>query len=221
MLGASLRNNEQHQRTVFFDLDGTLHQQDLFGGFLRYLGKSLPLNLLLVIPLLPLICLGLLIGGRSCRWPVSLLLWAITAGQSETRLKSLEAKFVEGFKRRVVAFPVVQQRLAEYINDKNTSVWLLTGSPQQLVEQVYADSFFINKVNLIGSQVTRAYGGWIITMRCLNKEKVNQLEIRLGKPLNLYSGYSDSPQDDPVLSLCEFAWRVDGQGNLSQITFPR
>lgn len=213
--------NKQHQRTVFFDLDGTLHQQDLFGSFLRYLIKSLPLNLLLVIPLLPFIGLGLLIGGRSCRWPVSLLLWAMTVGQNEARLKWLEARFVEDFKQRVVPFPVVQGRLAEYINDENTSVWLLTGSPQQLVEQVYADSFFINKVNLIGSQVTRAYGGWIITMRCLNKEKVNQLELRLGKPLNLYSGYSDSIQDDPVLSLCEFAWRVDGEGNLSQLKFPQ
>ncbi len=211
--------NKQHQRTVFFDLDGTLHQQDLFGRFLRHLVKSLPLNLLLVIPLLPLIGIGLLVGGRSCRWPVSLLLWAMTAGQNEARLKWLEAQFVEDFKQQVVPFPQVQQRLAEYIDDENTQVWLLTGSPQRLVEQVYADSFFLNKVNLIGSQVTRAYGGWIITMRCLSKEKVNQLELRLGKPLVLYSGYSDSIQDDPVLSRCQYAWRVDADGNLSPLTF--
>ncbi|WP_159566879.1 phosphatidylglycerophosphatase C [Budvicia diplopodorum] len=211
--------NQPHRRTVFFDLDGTLHQQDLFGSFLRYLVKRLPINLILVIPLLPLIALGLLIGGRSCRWPVSLFLWAMTVGQGEARLKRLEARFVENFKRQVVAFPAVQGRLAEYINDENTDVWLLTGSPQRLVEQVYADSFFIKKVNLIGSQVVRAYGGWVITMRCLNKEKVNQLELRLGKPLTLYSGYSDSIQDDPVLSLCEFAWRVDAEGNLSPLKF--
>ncbi|MFO5602410.1 hypothetical protein ACLBPT_26550, partial [Klebsiella pneumoniae] len=33
---------------MFFDLDGTLHQQDMFGSFLRYLLRHLPLNLLLV-----------------------------------------------------------------------------------------------------------------------------------------------------------------------------
>ncbi|MFO5535328.1 hypothetical protein ACLBO4_29840, partial [Klebsiella pneumoniae] len=32
---------------MFFDLDGTLHQQDMFGSFLRYLLRHLPLNLLL------------------------------------------------------------------------------------------------------------------------------------------------------------------------------
>ena len=36
------------RRVVFFDLDGTLHQQDMFGSFLRYLLRHLPLNLLLV-----------------------------------------------------------------------------------------------------------------------------------------------------------------------------
>ncbi len=51
------------KRIVFFDLDGTLHQQDMFGSFLRFLLCHLPLNLLLVIPLLPLIGVGLLVGG--------------------------------------------------------------------------------------------------------------------------------------------------------------
>ncbi|STL19639.1 HAD hydrolase YfhB [Escherichia coli] len=32
----------------FFDLDGTLHQQDMFGSFLRYLLRRQPLNALLV-----------------------------------------------------------------------------------------------------------------------------------------------------------------------------
>ncbi|MFO5458131.1 hypothetical protein ACLBPO_26535, partial [Klebsiella pneumoniae] len=27
---------------MFFDLDGTLHQQDMFGSFLRYLLRHLP-----------------------------------------------------------------------------------------------------------------------------------------------------------------------------------
>lgn len=50
------------RRVVFFDLDGTLHQEDMFGSFLRYLLRRQPLNALLVLPLLPVIALGLLIG---------------------------------------------------------------------------------------------------------------------------------------------------------------
>ncbi len=44
-----------------FDLDGTLHQQDMFGSFLRYLLRRQPLNALLVLPLLPIIAIALLI----------------------------------------------------------------------------------------------------------------------------------------------------------------
>ena len=46
------------QRVVFFDLDGTLHQQDMFGSFLRFMLWHMPQNLLLVIPLLPVIAFG-------------------------------------------------------------------------------------------------------------------------------------------------------------------
>lgn len=46
-----------------FDLDGTLHQQDMFGSFLRYLLRRQPLNALLVLPLLPIIGIGLLVKG--------------------------------------------------------------------------------------------------------------------------------------------------------------
>ena len=49
------------RRVVFFDLDGTLHQEDMFGSFLRFLLRRLPLNLLLVIPVLPPIGLALLL----------------------------------------------------------------------------------------------------------------------------------------------------------------
>ncbi|STE91067.1 HAD hydrolase YfhB [Escherichia coli] len=45
------------RRVVFFDLDGTLHQQDMFGSFLRYLLRRQPLNALLVLPLLPIIAI--------------------------------------------------------------------------------------------------------------------------------------------------------------------
>ena len=61
------------RRVVFFDLDGTLHQQDMFGSFLRYLLRRQPLNALLVLPLLPIIAIALLIKGRAARWPMSLI----------------------------------------------------------------------------------------------------------------------------------------------------
>jgi phosphatidylglycerophosphatase C len=210
-----LANSER--RVVFFDLDGTLHQQDMFGTFLRYLLRRQPLNALLVLPLLPIIGGALLIKGRAARWPMSLLLWGCTWGHSEARLKQLEKDFVAWFRTKVTAFPVVQDRLTNYLAASDADIWLITGSPQPLVEQVYFDTPWLPRVNLIASQVHRRYGGWVLTMRCLGHEKVVQLERKIGTPLRLYSGYSDSKQDNPLLYFCQHRWRVTPRGELQQL----
>ena len=198
-----------HERVVFFDLDGTLHQQDMFGSFLRYLLRRQPLNALLVLPLLPIIAIALLIKGRAARWPMSLLLWGCTFGHSEARLQTLQAN--------VTAFPLVQERLTTYLLSSDADIWLITGSPQPLVEAVYFDTPWLPRVNLIASQIQRGYGGWVLTMRCLGHEKVAQLERKIGTPLRLYSGYSDSNQDNPLLYFCQHRWRVTPRGELQQL----
>ncbi|WP_409306511.1 phosphatidylglycerophosphatase C [Pectobacterium sp. B1J-3] len=210
-------SDKQRSRVVFFDLDGTLHQEDLFGSFLRFLIRRLPLNLVLVSPLLPVIAIGLLLQGRAARWPVSWLLWAMTFGRCESKLIRLEKQFVRDFRRRVTPFPQVQERLKTYLHDEQAQVWLVTGSPQRLVEQVYHDSPFLPAVRLVGSQMSRRYGGWVLTLRCLGREKVIQMEQKLGVPLKLYSGYSDSKQDNPLLYFCEHRWRVTSDGGLQQL----
>ena len=205
------------RRVVFFDLDGTLHQQDMFGSFLRYLLRHLPLNLLLVVPMGPVILAGLAVSGRAARWPMSLLLWATTFGRREAVLKRLEAEFVGWFRHHVTAFPVVHARLTAYLTSTDADVWLITGSPQSLVEQVYFDTPWLPRVNLIATQISRGYGGWVLSMRCLGHEKVAQLEMRIGTPLRLYSGYSDSKQDNPLLYFCQHRWRVTPAGELQQL----
>lgn len=210
-----MANSER--RVVFFDLDGTLHQQDMFGTFLRYVLRHQPLNALLVLPLLPVIIGGLLIKGRAARWPMSLLLWGCTFGHSERHLNALQQKFVTWFRGHVTAFPVVQTRLTNYLAASDADIWLITGSPQPLVEQVYFDTPWLPRVNLIASQITRRYGGWVLTMRCLGHEKVAQLERKIGTPLRLYSGYSDSKQDNPLLYFCQHRWRVTPRGDLQQL----
>ncbi|MFG1174434.1 phosphatidylglycerophosphatase C [Erwiniaceae bacterium CAU 1747] len=207
----------QERRVIFFDLDGTLHQQDMFGSYMRWMLWRQPLNLLLVLPLLPVVAGGLLLRGRAARWPMSLLLWSITFGHSEQRLMQRENEFARWFRQRVKAFPVVQQRLTDYLNSDDADVWLITGSPQPLVEQVYFDSAFLPKVKLIASQMSRARGGRVLALRCLGHEKVAQLEEQLGTPLQLYSGYSDSNQDNPLLFFCQHRFRVTPVGELQQL----
>ena len=203
------------RRVVFFDLDGTLHQQDMFGTFMRYLLRRQPLNALLVLPLLPVIGIALLVKGRAARWPMSLLLWGCTFGHSEARLKQLEKDFAQWFLVHVAAFPVVKSRLTSYLDENDADIWLITGSPQTLVEQVYFDTPWLPRVNLIATQISRGYGGWVLTLRCLGHEKVVQLEKRIGTPLRLYSGYSDSKQDNPLLYFASTAGASRHQANFS------
>lgn len=205
------------RRVVFFDLDGTLHQQDMFGTFMRFLLWRMPQNLLLVVPLLPVVAIGMLVQGRATRWPMSLLLWSITFGHSEAKLKDLELRFVNWFRQKVVAFPVVQMRLRDYLENHDAEVWLITGSPESLVQQVYNASPFLPRVRLIGSRMARRNGGWVLPLRCLGEEKVVQLQQRIGSPLKLYSGYSDSKQDNPLLFFCEHRFRVSKHGELQQL----
>ncbi|MEN0616297.1 phosphatidylglycerophosphatase C [Klebsiella indica] len=209
--------NSSIRRVVFFDLDGTLHQQDMFGSFLRYVLRHQPLNALLVVPALPVIVAGLLLNGRAARWPMSLLLWAATFGRREIHLKRLEVNFAHWFRQRVTAFPVVQARLNNYLTSTDADVWLITGSPQSLVEQVYVDAVWLPRVNVLASRMARRYGGWVLTVRCLGNEKVRQLEHKIGAPLRLYSGYSDSEQDNPLLYFCQHRWRVTPKGDLQQL----
>ncbi len=206
-----------NRRIVFFDLDGTLHQQDMFGCFMRYMLRHLPLNAILVLPVLPVVVVGLLVKGRSARWPMSLLLWAITFGHGERRLAALQDRFTSWFRQRVTGYPIVLDRLNEYLAGDDTQVWLITGSPEPLVRGVYADAPFLPRVNVIGSRIDRRYGGWVLTLRCLGHEKVAQLERELGTPLKLFSGYSDSIHDSPLLYFCEHRWRVTPRGELKQL----
>ena len=205
------------RRVVFFDLDGTLHRQDMFVSFLCYLLRRQPLNALLVLPLLPVIAIALLIKGRAARWPISLLLWGCTFGHSEARLQALQADFVRWFRSNVTAFPLVQERLTTYLLSSGADIWLITGSPQLLVEAVYFDTTWLPQVNIIASQIERGYGGWVLTIRCVGYEKVAQLERKIGTPLRLYSGYSDSNQDNPLLYFCQHRWRVTSRGELQQL----
>ena len=122
-----------------FDLDGTLHQQDMFGTFMRYLLRRQPLTRCWYYPVTRYWhrAAG---EGRAARWPMSLLLWGCTFGHSEARLKQLEQDFAHWFRGHVAAFPVVQARLTSYLDANDADIWLITGSPQTLVEQVYFDT---------------------------------------------------------------------------------
>ncbi len=205
------------RRVVFFDLDGTLHQQDMFGSFLRYLLRHLPLNLLLVVPMGPVILAGLAVSGRAARWPMSLLLWATTFGRREAVLKRLEAEFVGWFRHHVTAFS--GSSCAAYrLPDQHRCRRLVDHRLAAVAGGAGLSRYPLVAAGESDSQPHRAPLGRLgIDLRCLGHEKVVQLEKKIGAPLRLYSGYSDSEQDNPLLGFCQHRWRVTPQGELQQL----
>lgn len=144
------------RRIVFFDLDGTLHREDLFGEFMFFLLRRQPLNALLLLVVLPLAAAGFLLQGRAVRWPVSLLLWSLTFGRRQSRLLALEQQFTLAFRERATIFEQVQARLEDYARQEDVDIWLITGSPESLVRKVYGQAPWFASVNLIGSKITRS-----------------------------------------------------------------
>lgn len=69
----------------------------MFGSFLCYLLRRQPLNTLLVLPLLPIIDIGLLVKGCAACWPMNLLLWGCTFGHGKMRLQAHQADLARGF----------------------------------------------------------------------------------------------------------------------------
>lgn len=125
---------------------------------MRFLLRHLPLNLLLVIPLLPLIGVGLLVGGALC----TLADEPLVVGDDFWATGSTSARpgvaLCGRISPKVTEFPVVAMRLRQYLESSDAEVWLITGSPQRLVEQVYHDSNFIHRLRLIGSRMERRNG---------------------------------------------------------------
>lgn len=116
-----------------FDLDGTLHQQDMFGSFALFTAS--PAAECVTCPAVVADHSHCVIDkGRAARWPMSLLLWGCTFGHNEARLQALQADFVRWFRDNVTAFPLVQERLTTYLLSSDADIWLITGSPQPLVE---------------------------------------------------------------------------------------
>ena len=55
---------------------------------------------------------------------------------------------------------------------------------------------------MMGRRLVRRHGGGVLTLSCFGQDNVVQLDKVLGKPLKLYSVYSDSELDNSLLSFC-------------------
>lgn len=87
-------------------------------------------------------------------------------------VNALEASFIIWFRATATPFPWVQQRLDSYSEPPGCRRLVdYRFAAQTLVERAYADAPWMPRVNLIGSQMHRGFGGRVLSVRCLGREK--------------------------------------------------
>ncbi|RRU15098.1 haloacid dehalogenase-like hydrolase [Stenotrophomonas sp. 278] len=200
--------------SVFFDLDDTLHEGDLFRSYLLFLAKKSVLRLVLLLPLVVPALVGYLICPDR-RWSVSFILWILTVLTRERSLLDLDAEFSCEFSRGMRRYSEPYGELCRYI-ECGTHVYVVSGSPESLVRRVYGDLLVRPEITLIGSRFSRFIGGRVLQVRCVLNEKVRQIQLRSGYELKFKAGYSDSEKDGPVLGLCAEKYRVNSDGMIER-----
>lgn len=125
---------------MFFDLDGTLHQQDMFGTFLRCIAAASATQ----CAARSAAAAGYrhCVTGKRTGRPLAdepAAVGRCTFGHSEARLKALEKSFVTWVSR--ASPPSRWCRIEDLLSERlDADIWLITGLPQPLVEQVYFDT---------------------------------------------------------------------------------
>lgn len=197
-------------KVVFFDIDGTLHQGDMFIDYIKFLTEK---NLLKVVLFLPFILPALALYGLNPdrRWSLNLLLWPLTVFKSRCNLQCLDKEFVSRFKKNIRYIVESHEALSRHLQDGD-SIFLVSGSPEHLVGEVYADIIQRKNVNLIGSKMHRSLGASLLRDRCVCANKPKMVELKMGRAIEFDVGYTDSEKDLPMLNLCKHKYRIGLNG---------
>lgn len=117
-------------KTLFFDIDGTLHKEDILFDFIVFLYRKHWLKTLLC---LPLILLGIILWklGNNSNLGVNMLYFIACFGLSEQRYSHRVAEFAQRFKATYTPFVKVQAKL-----NHTDRIFLISGSPVELIEAV-------------------------------------------------------------------------------------
>lgn len=197
---------------VFFDVDGTLHDGDMFESYVRFIAQRSQVRR---AALLPILLLGLL-AHRLCpdsRWSLNALLWPLTVGRSDAEMARLDAEFILHFngQRRPFSAPLVA--LQEHLQD-GRRVFLVSGTPEHLIRAAYPDLSGNEQVTIVGSTMRSFLGSRILAERCVCSHKPRLVKQKVGEAIKFEAGYSDSIKDIPMLRLCATAFRVTTCGSI-------
>lgn len=201
---------ENPMKHIFFDLDGTLHKEDIEFAFMRFLFRKRILNLLIFLPVYPLASM-IYAFFPTARWSLNILNFLITFGCSTSQMEKYLVDFKDYFS--LTPLPQVQQALHQHLAQQD-QIWIISGSPVELISHFYADLLQQPNVHLIGSSLVHQYGAILLKERCLAENKVKMLDERVQPAIQFDVGYSDSMTDLPMFKRCKKAMLITQEGKI-------
>jgi len=190
-----------------FDLDKTLLSADSTVEWMRGLLRASPFKLLAALPVLPA-ALVMLHMPSARRMGASLLLWIATFGLDRAALEQSIDAFAARSEQGMRSLHWIDEgmtRLREHLAQGDRVV-VVTAAPQWLAGRLLAS--FAADLTVIGSELRRSGGGWIVQRHCRGMEKCRMLlEAGYGKAWRW--AYSDSADDAPMLARAREAFLVN------------
>lgn len=197
---------------VFFDVDGTLHSGDIFETYIKRLAQRSYLRTILCLPVLAIAFASHRISPDR-RLSLSVMIWVLTFGLSRESLETFDDDFITQFRSSNCIHAKPWRELERHYRE-GAHLFVVSGSPENLVRRIYPTLSSNNRVTLIGSDLKRFMGGLCLPLRCVCSEKVRQIESRAGQRVFFIAGYSDSSKDKPALELCESKYRISSAGEI-------
>jgi len=191
---------EDPAQLAMFDLDHTLIRCDSFAGFARELLLRRWWRTGLILTLGPLVG-PLWMSRRTRHLAGSILVWTATVGLSERAFHALMDRHAERrFAGGALTCEAAVARLREH-QAEGARIVVVTGAVAALAQRVCAH-IGIGDVEVVGSSLRRALGGFVSGDHCFGPRKVAML-VERGFPHPWAFVYTDSSTDLPLLRLAE------------------
>lgn len=199
---------------IFFDLDGTLHQEDMLEAYLKFMIRKRTCWTVIFFPVLVVTFLIYLCFSKKT-WSLNPLFFVVHLGLSQKRRLKLLQEFKVEFLDQATAIEPMLKQLKQHIQAQD-HVIVLSGSLQELIDTVYPQLSKHRQIDVIGSQTQSFLGSTILTHRCSGKNKLRLLDEKYApKKISFEIGYTDSLTDLPVLKRCKWAYLVDKNGKIT------
>lgn len=192
---------------VFFDIDGTLHKEDIFFEFIKYSIFKKKIRVLLLLPIFLLSFIIYLLNKRS-KIGINMILYALFFGAKNKEV------FISQFCQqvRISKNEKIFNILNSHIANGNI-VFLISGTPEIFINYIYFDILEHKNVILIGSEISFGLNSMYLVNRCFFKKKLELLDQKTKTTVYFLEGYTDSKFDIPILERCSCKFFVLKNGD--------